>query len=236
MEFMEFLTLDMRGVVLAIALGIMLIVLGRGLGVFFLLSMIVFLLLSAVVTYTGIGYKRRLNIGQEPRGIRNVIANGVPPVLMAALFYASSITGIGSLALFSIIGFLASVAGITADKFSSEIGVLNGTPRSIFTLKKVKKGTSGGITLLGSFAGIFAAFLVSLLLIFAGRQLYAVSGYHGLQVPKTIIIVTIAGFIGSVVDSLLGHYEEMGIGNKFTSNFACGLVAGLAAMAIFAVF
>ncbi|MDE1870673.1 MAG: DUF92 domain-containing protein [Candidatus Micrarchaeota archaeon] len=232
---MEFLTLDMWGVVLAIVFGVLMLVLGSGLGAFFLLSMIVFLLLSAIVTYTGIKYKRMLKIGQEPRGIRNVMANGVPPIIMVVLFYAFDVTGNGQLALLAVIGFLASVAAITTDKFSSEIGVLNGTPYSIFSMKRVKKGTSGGITVLGSLAGLFAAFLVSLLVFFAVRQLYVLNGYHSFGLWKAIALITVSGFIGGLVDSVLGHYEEKGIGNKFTSNFACGIVAGFVAMALFAV-
>jgi len=136
------------------------------------------------------------------------------------------------LALLSLIGFIAAVAAITADKFNSEIGVLaTGQPRMIFGLKKVKKGTSGGISVLGLVAGLFAALVVSLLFIL-------VIGRFGIKADsaaaaKVVIAVTIAGFIGSLVDSMLGYYEERGIGNKFTSNFACGIIAALVAVLIF---
>ena len=50
-----------------------------------------------------------------------------------------------------------------------------------------------------------------------------------------MIAVTIAGVMGSFADSALGYFEEKGIGNKYTSNFICGLVAGLASMALFAM-
>ena len=43
------------------------------------------------------------------------------------------------LAVLCIIGFVASVAAITADKFESEIGIFDGMPRMIFTFKKAKK-------------------------------------------------------------------------------------------------
>jgi uncharacterized membrane protein len=41
-----------------------------------------------------------------------------------------------------------------------------------------------------------------------------------------------SGFCGGLVDSLLGYYEEKGIGNKYTSNAICGIAGALIAMLI----
>lgn len=226
---MDFLTLDVGGVVLAIILGLALIFLGLNIGLLFLLALILFLVLSAIVTWAGIRSKRRLGLGQSPRGIWNVLANGIPPIIMAILFYIFSKDGNSILAVLSVVGYLASVAAITADKFGSELGVLDGTPRMIFTMKKVKKGVSGGITLFGLFVGLVGSFAIALLTpLFASRLIVPV-GF----VTKAVLIVTFAGFLGTVIDSALGYYEERGIGNKFTSNFVCGILAGFIAMALF---
>ncbi|MGD0510298.1 MAG: DUF92 domain-containing protein [Candidatus Micrarchaeaceae archaeon] len=228
---MEFLTLDIGGVLLAVVIALVVIFLGLGIGWLLLGAMVAFLVLSAIVTWIGIRSKRRLGLGQGPRGIWNVLANGMPPVIMVVLFYSFSRSGHGMLAVLSVVGYLASVAGITADKFGSELGVLDGTPRMIFTLKKVKKGTSGGITGFGLLVGLVGSFAIALLApIFAGKVFLS-----GSSVVKALVVVTAAGFVGTIVDSALGYYEEKGIGNKFTSNFICGVVAGLVAMLLFAV-
>ena len=105
----------------------------------------------------------------------------------------------------------------------------------IFTLNVVKKGTSGGITELGLAAGICASFIISLLLLLIPGHITALSGYYGFSLAKAILIITASGFAGSIIDSILGYYEERGIGNKFTSNFVCGVAAGLIGMLLFIV-
>jgi uncharacterized protein (TIGR00297 family) len=232
---MEFLTLNLKGVVLAVVFGLAFLYFGLGLGPFFLIGMIVFLALSSAVTHVGITRKRGLGIEQDPRGVWNVLANGLPPLIMVVLFYFALLWGSEGLALLSIIGFLSSLAAIMADKFGSEIGVLDGKPKMIFTLDEVKKGTSGGITELGLFAGIGAAFIISLLLLLIPGHITALSGYYGFSLEKAVLIITVSGFAGSIIDSILGYYEERGIGNKFTSNFACGIAAGLIGMLLFII-
>lgn len=233
---MDFLTLNWGGVALALILGAAFIFFGLGLGYFFVAAMIVFLALAAIVTYIDLRYKKRLGIGQHARGIKNVLANGVPPLIMVVIFYLSSIHGNGSIALLSVVGFIASVAAITADKFNSEIGVLSrGAPRMIFTNKKVRKGTSGAMSLLGTFAGLIGALVIALLVLFIVRPLFMFRSKYPFGIEKAVAAITIAGFVGSFVDSALGYYEEKGIGNKQTSNFLCGVVAGFVAMLLFVV-
>lgn len=233
---MDFLTLDWGGVAIAIVFAFLFFELGLSLSYFFLLAMLVFLVLSAMVTYIDLQYKKRLGIGQDPRGVRNVLANGLPPMIMAFLFYYFSRSGNGTFALLAVIGFLASVAAITADKFNSEIGVLSREkPHMIFTLKKVKKGTSGAISLLGTLAGLMGALIVSLLAVLVAMRLAFFHSVYPFGIERAVGAITIAGFAGSFVDSLLGYYEEQGIGNKYTSNFLCGLFAGFIAMLIFVI-
>ncbi len=236
MENMDFLTLDWGGIFLALVFVFLFLGFGLGLGYFFIFTMLVFLVLSAIVTYIDLRYKKGLGIGQDPRGVKNVIANGLPPIVMVVLFYAFSRMGNGTFALLSVIGFVASVAAITADKFNSEIGVLSRTrPRMIFTMRKVKKGTSGGLSPLGTFSGLIGALIISLLVVLIAANLLLFKSIYPFGIEKAIAAITIAGFIGSIVDSVLGYYEEKGIGNKFTSNFLCGVVAGFLAMLVFVV-
>jgi uncharacterized protein (TIGR00297 family) len=231
---MDFLTLDWGGVALGLIFGILFLEFGLSLSYFFVLAMLAFLVLSAIATYIDLKYKTKLGIGQEPRGVKNVLANGLPPMVMAALFYIFSRSGHGTWALLSVIAFLASLAAITADKFNSEIGVLSRTqPRMIFNWKKVKKGTSGAISLLGTFAGLIGALVIALMVVLVAKRLVLFNSKYAFGIEKAILAITVAGFIGSFVDSMLGYYEERGLGNKFTSNFLCGMVAGAVAVLLF---
>ncbi len=58
-------------------------------------------------------------------------------------------------------GFIGSIATATADTMASEVGVAT-TPRLITNFKKVPPGTDGGVSVLGTFAGIVGAGLIGL--------------------------------------------------------------------------
>ena len=92
------------------------------------------------------------------------------------------------------IGFAAALAAVNADTWATELGVLNLTPPRMITdlRKRVEKGTSGGISLVGSLASLFGAALIALLA--------ALFTTNWLLFP----IITIAGFAGSLFDSFLG--------------------------------
>ncbi len=233
---MLFLTLDKKGFALAVTMGIALMLLGLGFGPFFILTMLLFLVLSAFVTKVGHDYKkRRFGIESDRRGVKNVLANGLPPLLAAIAFFAFAMTGTGRAQALCVIGFVASTAAITADKFESEIGILDGMPRMIFTLKKVKRGTSGGVTLLGLLSGILASLLVALMMVLIINQLQALYMASTPLASSAVLSVLFGGFVGSVVDSMLGYYEEKGIGNKYTSNVLCGICGGLSGVLLFAL-
>jgi len=95
------------------------------------------------------------------------------------------------------LGFAAALAAVNADTWATELGVLNPhSPRMITDLRKVvEKGTSGGISLIGTLAALVGAGLIGLLASLLGSQPASVS---------IGIIVTLAGLAGSLFDSLLG--------------------------------
>lgn len=92
------------------------------------------------------------------------------------------------------VGFAASLAAVNADTWATELGVLNPTrPRLITDLRKrVEKGTSGGVSLFGTFASLLAASAIAL-------PTAAFSDDWSLFLP-----ITLAGLAGSLFDSLLG--------------------------------
>ena len=91
-------------------------------------------------------------------------------------------------------GFAAALAAVNADTWATELGVLNPNPPRMITnlFKSVEKGTSGGISLVGTLASLagsaLIAFLASLL-----------TGNWSL-----LPLITISGLAGSLFDSLIG--------------------------------
>jgi uncharacterized protein (TIGR00297 family) len=92
--------------------------------------------------------------------------------------------------------YLGSIAAVTADTWGTEIGVLSGgLPRSIITFRKTNPGTSGAISMLGLLGGAAGACLIAVIGIY-----YA----HVLHQWRMVELITMAGMVGSLVDSLLG--------------------------------
>lgn len=215
---LNFLTLDRYGILAAVVLGAGIFFFGGSMGPFFLGVMAWFLVLSGIVTWIGRRRKKMIGVYQRYRSYSNVVANGIVPLLITVLYHFN---GSGAIMpnSFVIVSYVACVAAITADKFSSEIGVLGAKPIMLMTLKKVKQGTSGGITAFGIGAGLLGSLLI-------GITMVNIANYGVL-----LVVVIIAGLIGNLVDSVVGYWEEQGIGNKFTTNFLCS-VAGWAASLI----
>lgn len=100
-----------------------------------------------------------------------------------------------------LILFIGVMGTVNADTWATEIGSLSiGEPRSILTGRKVPKGTSGAVSTLGTTAtvagGLFIGIIAALLL---GAELESVMGG-----ARIIIIAGLAGWAGSLTDSLLG--------------------------------
>jgi uncharacterized protein (TIGR00297 family) len=199
--------LDKQGTVLAAIMGAALLFFG-GLQYFFL--MIVFLLLAVIATKHQHAAKREMGIYEHERGWENVLYNGIVPTVAAV---ANPLIG--------PMPFICSIAAITSDKFASELGVLSGNPISLETLKPVKPGTSGAVSVFG--------FLMSL----AGAMLLGVSAIIIFNVtPNQAFLIGLAGFFGSLVDSIVGILEEKGIGTKGTTNLICSIAGALAGLLI----
>ncbi len=195
--------LDKKGVILALAFGAVLLVYG---GPGYLALMLFFFVLAMAVTRYEHELKRELGLYEHERGWENVLSNGLLP---SALAVASPIIG--------PIPFVSCLSAVTADKFGSEIGVLDAKdPVSIFDLKPVKPGTSGGISVLGTVGSLAGASAVGL----AGMAVFGIT-------PTQALLCGAAGLAGSIVDTMLGVLEERGVGTKGTTNFVCSLVGAL---------
>ncbi len=93
--------------------------------------------------------------------------------------------------------FAASLAAVNADTWATELGVLSPhPPRLITDLRRVvERGASGGISLTGTGAALAGAALIGFFAVTFAPQ--PVSWTQGL-------IITLAGLLGSLFDSLLG--------------------------------
>jgi uncharacterized protein (TIGR00297 family) len=132
------------------------------------------------------------------------------------------VANLGAAGLFAAAGYydgcIAALAEAAADTVSSEIGQATGHPARLLTTGRVvAAGTDGGITVLGSLAGIAAAAVV-----------VAVGGPHHTMLRRGAIWG--AASAGLFFDSLLGAtVERRGwLGNDLV-NFASTLLAAGAA-------
>ena len=97
--------------------------------------------------------------------------------------------------------YAAAVATVNADTWATELGVLSHTPpRLITTGRPVEAGASGGLSRLGTLAALAGAALIGL--VAAGFHLAA--GWSLLEAVGLLAVVSLAGLLGSLVDSLLG--------------------------------
>ena len=133
------------------------------------------------------GLDEKFSKGHE-RDAGQVFGNGglaTVFVLIHALYPASTI---------GWVGFAAALAAVNADTWATELGVLNPHPPRLITKlnQVVEKGTSGGISLVGTLASLAGAFVIALpASFFTGNW-------------SLIPIITLAGLFGSLCDSLLG--------------------------------
>jgi len=96
--------------------------------------------------------------------------------------------------------FLGALAAPTADTWASELGTISRqTPRLITTFRPVTAGTSGGVTVTGTLAGVcgslFIAFVGSILLL---------AGDADSSFFRLFLAGSLGGVAGLMSDSLLG--------------------------------
>jgi len=177
--------LDLWGSLFMVIMGLIIIFVA---GFNWLLLILIFLILGLISTKYKHQYKKEIGVYEGTRTAKNVISNGIIPFVMATFGYYDGLVG----------GFIGSVATATADTMASEVGVTQ-TPRLVTNLKKVAPGTDGGISILGTIAGILGAGSIG---IFA----YLLGIFPDPFVSLKISII--AGTVGCFMDSFLGAVLE----------------------------
>jgi uncharacterized protein (TIGR00297 family) len=151
--------------------------------------LLTFFITSSVLSKIGGARKIQAASAYEKGGERDhgqVLANGGMASFFAILFALSGET-------VWLVGLVGALASVNADTWSTELGVLaRRKPRLITTMKTVEPGTSGGITLEGTLAGL------------AGAALIAIIAGVGKLDGSLFVAATLGGMSGARLDSFLG--------------------------------
>jgi len=187
--------------------------LALGLGAF--VALVSVFLLAWLTTRWGYARKEQRGTAEKKDGrtASQVLANlGVAG--SAALVYG--VTG----APIFIAAMAAALSEAAADTVSSEFGqASNECAVLITTWEEVPAGTDGGVSIPGTVAGVVAAAAIGLVCLGVG-----------LLTGQWFWIVTLAGILGMVADSLLGAaLERKGVLSNDAVNFLSTLIAASAA-------
>lgn len=139
-----------------------------------------------------------------------VAANGGLAALTGGIYYITNDP-------LWMLGFCITIASANSDTWASEIGSMSKSlPYYIRTFKRAERGTSGAISPLGTLASIAGSFLI------------AIAAFFLLKLPfNECLLITILGFIGNLIDTLLGAFIQAGYqcsqcGLKTEKTFHCG--------------
>lgn len=147
--------------------------------------LLVFFLLSSLLSRLGGKPVSNRNKGSN-RDIIQVFANGGVALVLAIIYFYTHWD-------FAYPLFLGVIAAATADTWATEIGYFSRKkPWHILSGRPVERGTSGGVTVLGTTGSLAGAATIG----FTGF-LFGISGIF-------VFLVIIAGFAGSLIDSILG--------------------------------
>ncbi|MFQ5751177.1 MAG: DUF92 domain-containing protein [bacterium] len=177
----------------------------------FSIPILVFFVSSNILSKIGRSQKSQLATyfqKTNQRDLGQVLANGCIPVLLLLGWsqYQNPIW---------MVLYWASLASATADTWATEFGVLSKSePRSILNFKKVQKGTSGAVSLLGLIAAASGALIIAFTGYFTSwLELSLIFSW------KCLLFLTIIGFVAQTFDSILGASAQVQY-----SCFECGKI------------
>lgn len=204
--------IDLKGALVGIALAF---IIWLGVGEVALLVLFTFFVLGTLASSWKKEQKSELKLVQENdgrRSIRNVLSNG-------------GVAGILSFIAFTLPEYhstfftmaIASFAVACSDTLSSELGNIYGRKYfNIISWKNASRGVDGAVSTEGLTVGIVGSALIAAIpmLFHANWKLFA--------------IITIAGFLGNIVDSILGAtLQQKGTLSNHDVNFWATASGGL---------
>lgn len=198
-------SLNISGAISAIFLGTCIYFLG---GLYMSAIMIGFFITSSFFTKIKESFVKGLEDINEktgPRDYMQVAANGGIGLVFAFFYYSTS-------NLVFLVTYAAAFAASNADTWASELGVLSTSqPISILSFKKAEKGISGAVSLIGTLSALCGALFIASIYSFGYVFMFGFS----MKLIIHIFIITLSGFIGSLIDSIIGA--------AFQAKYKCGL-------------
>ncbi|MBX7221835.1 MAG: DUF92 domain-containing protein [Blastocatellia bacterium] len=181
-------------------------------------QLMAFFALGTASSKIGFQMKQKKGTAQEIRTWRNAFANaGVGFGCAGAALLLPQYT-------FWLAGMAASFAAAASDTVAGEIGRVYGrNPRMITTLQPARSGENGAISMVGTLTGLLVAFVMAGIT----QMFHSGAGW------KLLLVIGFTGFLGNLVDSLLGAtLENRGLLNNEQVNFLCTLTAACLAVAL----
>lgn len=223
--------LDKWGTTLAFCIGAIIGIFG---GILWLALLVFFLITSFGATKYKYSLKKERGVQEGKTGERhfkNVLANGLAPTYVALISF-EDFHFIEEKWMAEVV-FVAMISVAAADTVASELGVFSDKTYLITSIKKrVKPGTSGGVSWLGQFwalvAAAYTAIMGWIVLFLIPHTFFNHS--HAFSVHESsssfpfalIIMPIVIGFLGCQIDSVLGaSFEQKGL----ISNNGVNLVA-----------
>lgn len=128
----------------------------------------------------------RVNKKSGPRDFMQVAANGLPATVSVVLYALTDQRAF-------LVGFAVALTEALADSIASDVGVLSKRePVSICRFRRIPKGLSGGISLLGTLSSVAATVLCALLYFLFFRNV------------EESLMVLACGNLGCLIDSVVG--------------------------------
>ena len=187
-----------------------------------LIALFIFLIIGSLATKWKLEEKKLLSLEEANEGLRswkNVLANGGAISLMAVYNFISP----GEEWIY--FAAIASISVALSDTLASEIGSLDTRTRSITTLQSVPAGTNGGMSPTGTVAALIGAIIISIIgVIFSPAD-------STINDINLLLMLTLIGWLGCQVDSLLGALlENRGYLGKHSVNFLATFSGSLIAI------
>ena len=200
--------LDISGILAATFTGLTVSLLGHWT---WLVALFVFLVTGSLATKWKMEEKKALSLEEANEGLRgwrNVIANGGAVSLVAIFnfFYPGE--------EWIYLAAISSISVALSDTLASEIGSLDLRTRSITNLQSVPAGTNGGMSPTGTVAAFVGALVIGVVGVMFSPDDSTISEIN------LLLLITIIGWLGCQVDSLLGALlENRGYLGKHSVNF-----------------
>ena len=152
---------------------------------------IAFLALSVLFLLTILSDKIKANKDDKTRNIIQIISNVFTAALCIILYYYTNNN------IFYVM-YYCVIASSLSDTLASSVGTLSKRkPINIINFRRIKTGESGGVTILGLFISLVGGIIIGLIYLIAQFNI------------TNLILISIMGFTGSFIDSILGILFEV---------------------------